>query len=117
MSRGRQGMQRNVQAALGLTERTGPPEIHVGHCYCGDAQVIGTDREVPALACRGLAFGRMVIFCPRCRRPSQIFPGPKMLTREDLEGPEAPRFWASPKSTKKQLAADASRRSSNRRAS
>lgn len=98
MSRGRPksgGMQKNVQVALGLVERDGPAELHIGYCTCLTGYVIGTDQEVPELRARGQAFGRMVDFCPDCLRVVKIFPGPPMYTRADLEGPERIRFYES----------------------
>jgi hypothetical protein len=90
--RNARGMQRNVQVALGVVDQDGP-EIYVGPCACGREIIIGVDREVPTLLARGLAFGRMVEYCQRCLRPSKIYNGPPMLTRDDLEGPDAVVFF------------------------
>lgn len=85
MSRSHSGMQKNVQVALDLVLRKGPPELNLGRCLCGVDRTIGTDICAPSLRSRGLAFGRVIDYCPRCLHVSRIDPGPKMLTREDKE--------------------------------
>lgn len=76
MSRGRRGMQGNVAAALGFTARKGPPELQLGRCHCGYDLVLGTDRESPILLSAGAAYGRVIEYCPECRKVARIDQGP-----------------------------------------
>jgi hypothetical protein len=69
-------MQGNVAAALGLTHRKGPPEIQLGRCSCGWDLVLGTDIESPELRSCGRAIGRVIEYCPVCRKVNRIDPGP-----------------------------------------
>lgn len=93
-SRSGRGMQSNVEAALGLRERKGPPEVKIGYCYCGGDGVVGTDQEVVSLRARGLAFGRMVDYCGSCGKLWKVYPGPKMVVRQDFE--DGLRYYSSP---------------------
>lgn len=97
-SRSGRGMQKNVEIALRqhlLDEERGAGYVELGACRCSGARAIGTDQNIPQLRARGLAFGRMVDFCPKCFALFEMWQGPKMLTREDLEGPNRVVFYAS----------------------
>lgn len=97
-SRSGRGMQKNVEIALRhvhIDDERPPGHVELGACRCSGARAIGTDQNIPGLRARGLAFGRMVDFCQRCFAVFELWQGPKMLTRDDLEGPNRIVFFQS----------------------
>lgn len=76
-----EGMRRDVQRSLGVIEDDAPKQA--APCTCGGDRIITTDGSVflPGLA----RIGRMIDYCNNCNGIMRIYPGPKMLTRDDKE--------------------------------